>query len=99
MKRTVPSPRSYIGTFIGLMVLLGITIVAGYMDFGELNLPIAMTISIAKTLLIILFFMHVWRGSRLTWIFAGAGFFWLMFLLALAMADYATRHWSPVVPF
>jgi hypothetical protein len=30
-----------------------------------------MGISMAKTFLIILFFMHVWHGSRLTWIFAG----------------------------
>ncbi len=81
------------------MALLGATIVAGYVDLGALNLPIALAISGAKTLLIILFFMHVWRGSRLTWIFAGAGFFWLMFLLALAMADYATRHWAPAAHF
>jgi cytochrome c oxidase subunit 4 len=58
-----------------------------------------MGISMAKTFLIILFFMHVWHGSRLTWIFAGAGFFWLMIPLVLAMTDYATRHWSPVSPF
>ena len=64
-----------------------------------MNLAIAMSISIAKTLLIILFFMHVRQGSRLTWFFAGAGFFWLMILLCLAMADYATRHWMPVKPF
>jgi cytochrome c oxidase subunit 4 len=95
----IQPPRIYIGTFLALIALLGATIVAGYIDLGQLNLPIAMSISIAKTLLIMLFFMHVWHGSRLTWIVAGAGFFWLMMLLALAMTDYATRHWTPVTPF
>jgi cytochrome c oxidase subunit 4 len=99
MKRNVTSASVYFGIFIALMALLAATICAAYVDLGALNLPIAMTISIAKTLLIILFFMHVRQGTRLTWLFAGAGFFWLMLLLGLAMSDYATRHWTPVTPF
>jgi len=43
--------------------------------------------------------MHVRGGSRLTWLFASAGFFWLAILLGLAMTDSATRTWSPVAPF
>jgi cytochrome c oxidase subunit 4 len=86
--------RVYLANFIALMILLGITIGVAYIDLGRLNLPIAMTVSIAKTLLIILFFMHVWHGTRLTWIFAGAGFFWLLILLALAMSDYVSREWA-----
>jgi hypothetical protein len=36
------------------------------------------------------------RGPRsLKWIFAGAGFFWLMFLSGLSMTDYASRHGRP----
>ncbi len=99
MKRPVTSSGIYIGTFIALMVLLIATTGLAYIDFGALNLPIALTISVAKTLLIILFFMEVRHASRLTWLFAGAGFFWLMILLGLAMSDYATRHWAPVTPF
>jgi cytochrome c oxidase subunit 4 len=91
--------KPLIATFVALMVMLAATVCAGYVDFGRLNLPIALSISIAKTLLIILFFMDVRRGSRLTWIFAGAGFFWLLILLSLAMSDYATRYWPQVIPF
>jgi len=93
------SPRTYISTFIALMALLAATVGAAYIDLGQLNLPIAMVISIAKTLLIVLFFMHVRHSSRVTWIFAAAGFFWLLILLCLAMADYATRPWTSVPPF
>ena len=99
MNQPVTSPRVYLCTFLGLMALLVLTVAAGYVDLGEMNLAIAMAISVAKTLLIILFFMHVRGGSRLTWVFAGAGFFWLMILLCLAMSDYATRHWQGVAHF
>ena len=50
-----------------------------------------MAIAVAKAVLIILFFMHIRYGRKLTWVFAGAGFFWLAILLVLAMTDYATR--------
>jgi cytochrome c oxidase subunit 4 len=94
MKRAPASLVTYISVFVGLIVLLLITVAAAYIDLGQFNLPIALGISVAKTLLIVLFFMHLREGARLTWIVAGAGFFWLMILLFLAMADYATRHWG-----
>jgi cytochrome c oxidase subunit 4 len=93
------SLRAYYSTFAALMTLLLITVVAGYIDFGALNLAIGMCVSAAKTLLIILFFMHVRQGTHLTWLFAGAGFFWLMLLLGLAMTDYGTRAWLPIPKF
>lgn len=89
----------YAGTFAALMLLLAITVGAAYVDLGRLNLPVAMGISIAKTVLIILFFMHVRQGKLLTCVFAGAGFFWLAMLLLGAMGDYATRHWQQIKPF
>ena len=61
MKNGLPIPRTYVLTFAGLMALLGLTVGAGYVDLGEFNLAVAMGISVAKTLLIVLFFMHVWR--------------------------------------
>jgi cytochrome c oxidase subunit 4 len=50
-----------------------------------------MGIAVAKAALIVSFFMHLRYGQRLTWVFAGAGFFWLAIMLALTMGDYATR--------
>lgn len=87
------SIKSYFTVFFCLMALLGATIGAAYIDLGKLNLPIAMAISIAKTVLIILFFMHVRHGSKLTKLAACVGFFWLAILLSLAMNDYISRHW------
>jgi cytochrome c oxidase subunit 4 len=40
--------------------------------------------------------MHVRYGSRLTWVFVGAGFFWLAIMVALTMGDYMTRGWLTI---
>ena len=37
--------------------------------------------------------MHVRWSTRLTWVVAGAGFFWLLILFTLTMADYMSRGW------
>jgi caa(3)-type oxidase subunit IV len=37
--------------------------------------------------------MHVRWSSRLTWVIAGSGFFWLLILFSITMADYMSRGW------
>jgi hypothetical protein len=32
-------------------------------------------------------------GTRLTWVVAGSGFFWLLILFTLTMSDYMSRGW------
>ena len=86
-----PSARSYFITGLALLGLLALTITAAYVNLGPLNVMTAMTISAAKTALIILFFMHLRYSKPLIWIFAGAGVFWLGILLSLALSDYLTR--------
>ena len=75
---------------------MGTRIAIAYIHLGRLNIFAALTIAFVKTILIILYFMHVRYSSRLLWIFAGAGFFWLGIMFALSFADYFTRGWLPV---
>jgi cytochrome c oxidase subunit 4 len=35
--------------------------------------------------------MQVRYNSRVVWIFAGAGFVWLLIMISLTMSDYLTR--------
>jgi cytochrome c oxidase subunit 4 len=86
--------KIYLRTTAALLGLLALTIGAAYIDLGPLNTVVAMTISLAKGLLIILFFMHVRSSNRLIWIAAATGFFWLGIMLVLAMSDYMTRGWE-----
>ena len=69
------SARTYILIGIALLGLLALTIVASYLNLGVLNLIVTASISVASTVLIIFFYMHVRRSKPLLWIFVGAGFF------------------------
>ncbi len=87
--------RLYAGIFGILAGLALLTTAISYINLGPLNLPVALTIAIIKMTLVILYFMHVRWSSRLTWVFVGAAFAWLLILLALTLTDYVSRYWLP----
>jgi cytochrome c oxidase subunit 4 len=90
----VVSIKLYSAIFGALLVMTLATAGAAFIDLGgNLNTVVAMLIAACKALLVILFFMHVRYSSRLTWVFVGAGFFWLMILLSLTLADVLSRRW------
>ena len=55
-----------------------------------MNNVVMLAIACTKALLVILFFMHVRWSTRLTWVVAASGFFWLLILFGITMADYLT---------
>jgi len=74
-----------------LMMLLALTWGLARFDLGAANTPLALLISGAKMLLVILLFMEVRVHSRSVWIFAAAGFFWFLIMITLTSSDYVTR--------
>jgi len=104
-KEHLVGPGIYVGVLVALMVLLAATIALAFVDFDTWtaahhlgsgwNTAIAISIAILKGVLILLFFMHVKYGTRLTWIFAAAGFVWLGIMLTMTMCDYYTRNHPP----
>ncbi len=91
----VVSVKLYAVIFGALIALTLTTTGVAFMDLGGggLNAVIALAIAVLKALLVILYFMHARYSSRLTWVFAGAGFFWLMILIGGTMDDFLTRNW------
>jgi cytochrome c oxidase subunit 4 len=89
---TIVPKRTYLLVWAALLVLLFATWCFAELNLHSFNAIIAMTIALAKMLLIILFFMHVRYSSRLTWVFAVAGFLWLAILILLTLNDYLTRQ-------
>jgi cytochrome c oxidase subunit IV len=88
------APKSlYYIVFIALIFGTGLTVAAAEVDLGALNNVVMIAIAGTKALLVILFFMHVRWGTRLTWVVAGSGFFWLMILFGITMTDYMSRGW------
>ncbi len=88
--RVVPV-RTYVVVAAWLALLMVLTVSAAQFDLGAWNTPIAVTIAIAKGVLIVLYFMHVRYGSPLLRIFAAGGFLWLLILFGLTMSDVLTR--------
>jgi len=87
-----PTVRLYIQVFIALMVALVVAILVGYLVGGWTGTILSFAIGIFKAVLIILYFMHVRYGTKLTWVFAIASFLWLGILLVMTMNDYMTRQ-------
>ena len=96
MQEHTVSPKIYFVIFTVLVVLTVLTWSVAKVDLGRWNAVVALTIAVIKATLVVLYFMHVRWSSRLTWVFVGAGFFWLAIMVALTLSDYETRTWLPI---
>ena len=93
MPTEIVQPRTYLTTFAILMALLALTVGANFVNLGPFNVAVAMLIAVAKAALIILFFMEVRYSHPMVWLFAAAGFLWLVLMLVMMLSDYTTRSW------
>ncbi len=86
----------------GYLVVFGILVVGtiltyftSFLDldkiFAGANTLLALLIAFTKMTVVVLYFMHVRWSSRLVWLTAIAGFFWLAIMFAFTMQDYLTR--------
>jgi cytochrome c oxidase subunit 4 len=92
MSQHIIPPRTYLGIFLALVVLTILTVVVSRLPLGPAwHLWLGLAIAVTKATLVILFFMHVYYSSRLTWVVALSGVVFLAILLILTMNDYFTR--------
>src|SRR6059036_2629512 len=96
MSEHIVPRKVYYGVFAALVVLTVVTWSVAKIDLGKLNTIVALTIAFIKATLVVLYFMHVRYSSRLTWVFVGAGFFWLAIMVTLTLSDFMTRGWLPI---
>lgn len=92
MAHHVVPQKVYFLVFATLLCLTLITVDVAFYNFGWLNMYIAMAIASTKAAVIVLYFMHVKYSSRLVWLFALSGVFWLVILFVLTLSDYLTRY-------
>ncbi|HNQ15653.1 MAG TPA: cytochrome C oxidase subunit IV family protein [Pyrinomonadaceae bacterium] len=86
----------YLGVFGILVVGTIVTYLVALTDldsklFPGANTLVALAIAFTKMTFVVLFFMHVRWQTRLVWISAVAGFFWMAIMFAYTMQDYLTR--------
>ncbi len=93
MSGHVAPKRLYYTIFGALMVGTVLTVVVAFFDLGFLNNVVMLAIAGAKAMLVVLYFMHVRWGTRLTWVVVGSGVYFLLILFAFTMMDYLTRGW------
>jgi cytochrome c oxidase subunit IV len=95
-------PRTYLLVFTALIVLTVVTIGLDVLaredlwNMGRLQHPLALAIAAVKATLVILFFMHLWHSSKLTWTVALGSLLWLAILIGYTLTDYLSRSWAHV---
>lgn len=73
------------------LVLLAISITAAFIPMNNYNTAANMTVAGIMAVIGILFFMEVLHDTDLLKLAAAAGFFWLIIMFPLTLADYFTR--------
>lgn len=92
--RTTPLAR-FFWVLAALLVLLCVSAGSALLKLGSFNTVINLVISVMKTLLVMLVFMHETEARALTRLTSALGFIWLSMLIALALFDVLTRTHVP----
>jgi cytochrome c oxidase subunit IV len=92
----------YLGVFAILIVGTILTYFSSFWDLDSIfpgaNTLLALLIAFTKMTFVVLYFMHVRWQSRLIWLTAVAGFFWMAIMFAYTMQDYLTRSQGLFTP-
>jgi caa(3)-type oxidase subunit IV len=94
-----PPPEPIAPNVIGwavLLLLLGLSVLAAYQPIGIFQPIVHFGIAFTQAAIVFILFMKLRGRPSLKGVFAGAGFFWLMFLFGLSTVDYATRSGFPL---
>jgi cytochrome c oxidase subunit IV len=85
----------YAVAWLVLLLLTGLSLWSAYLGLGVYAPVIEFGIAAMQAAIVFILFMRLKGPASLKWIFAGAGFFWLLFLYGLSATDYATRRGWP----
>jgi cytochrome c oxidase subunit 4 len=95
MSSNAPPKKIYFRVWIALLALLLLTWGLAELNLGPFNNVAAISISVTKMMLVVLFFMHGRYEKPLTWIFMVAGLVWFLIMVDLTLSDYLTRGSAP----
>ena len=83
--------KMYVTVIISLAILTIITVAVSRVDFGTMNLVVAMLIASVKAALVVMFFMHLKYESPVTWLYVLFPIVLLAIMLGFNFVDYLTR--------
>jgi cytochrome c oxidase subunit 4 len=97
MNPRAPEPwQPYVIAWAALLLLLGLSVLSAYLNIGIFHPVVNFGIALTQAALVFILFMKLRGRPSLKWVFAGAGFFWLMVLFGLSGVDYFTRQGFPL---
>lgn len=83
--------RIYLGVFLALLCLTVVTVAVSYVDFGSMNLVIAMAVASVKAALVALVFMHLKYEERFNAVVLVASVVFLAVFIGFSRLDSDTR--------
>jgi cytochrome c oxidase subunit 4 len=89
--------RTFALTFVALLVLAAGSFVLSFAHLGTMSVPAAMAISLAKAVLVVLFFMELVVQRFTTRVVVVVSTLMVVILIALIVADVWTRS-PPLLP-
>ena len=99
MSQHIVLPKTYLTILLALLAFTAITVWVAFVDLAyPWNNIVAVAIAVTKATLVVLFFMHVKYGTRMTKLTVAAALIWLFFLLFITVSDPVTRDWITRLP-
>lgn len=86
----------YLIGWIVLLLLLALSVLSAYEPIGSFHPIVNFGIAVTQAAIVYILFMRLRGRPSLKWVFAGAGFLWLLFLFGLSAVDYFTRQGFPL---
>lgn len=90
----IVKPKTYLLILIALLILTATTTRVAFWDLGIWNPVVALLIAVTKSVLVVLFFMHLRYSSKMLKLTLCAGLFTFLLLIILTLSDYVSRAWG-----
>jgi cytochrome c oxidase subunit 4 len=97
LRAHVTGPKIVIA-WLGLLALTAISFGTSLAGLGQWELMIALTISVAKSVIVLFIFMHLIEQRFANRMIVTITFLFIVLLVSLVAADPLTRHTYPVRP-
>lgn len=98
--QTTVSVRVYTLVLLALIALTLLTVGISFVPLSaNWHVGLGLSIGGAKAVLVVIFFMHLFRSPKLIWAVVAVALFWLLIvLMLLTFCDYVTRGLIPGMP-
>jgi cytochrome c oxidase subunit 4 len=89
-------PHPFVIAWLALLLLAAVSIGSVFLHLGAFAPLVEFGIAAIQAAIVFSLFMRLKGPPSLKWVFAGAGFFWLLILYGLSTTDYASRQGWPL---